>query len=143
MEIFTDIPTPFASVSITKNNGNTIVNVGENATITFFNRTTGVIESFYGSSITYPFSNNIQVCISAHNKIPYVKEAGCHFIQNETITNTITYHADQIKVGSNVTSLKPTGPVIISGGKTTLVGDTVELDGETTIDLGSELEIKN
>lgn len=47
------------------------------------------------------------------------------------------------KVGSNVTSLKPTGPVIISSGKTTLIGDTVQLEGETTIDLGAELEIKN
>ena len=54
-----------------------------------------------------------------------------------------TYHADHIKVGSNVTSLKPTGPVIISSGKTTLIGDTVQLEGETTIDLGAELEIKN
>lgn len=26
---------------------------------------------------------------------------------------------------------------------TKLIGDTVELDGETTIDLGAELEIKN
>ena len=65
------------------------------------------------------------------------------YIQNETISETSTYHADQIKVGSNVTSLKPTGPVIITGGKTTLIGETVELNGETTINLGASLEIKN
>lgn len=143
MDMYTDVPTPFANVSITKDNGNTIVSVGEDATITFFNRTTGTIESFYGNSISYPNDNNIQVCISAHNKIPYIKEAGCHYIQNENISNSATYHADLIKVGSNVTSLSPTGPVIISSGKTTLIGDTVELNGETTIELGTELEIKN
>ena len=143
MEIYTDVPTPFTNVSITKNNGNTIVSVGENATITFYNRTTGTIESFYGSSVTYPNNNNVQVCISAHNKIPYIKEAGCLFIQNVTITNNSTYHADQIKVGSNVTPLIPTGPVIVTNGKTTLIGDTIELNGETTIELGAELEIKN
>lgn len=143
MEMHTDVPTPFTNVSISKNNGNTIVSVGEYATITFFNRTTGTIESFYGNSIIYPHDNNIQVCISAHNKIPYIKEAGCRYIQDETISNTAIFHADQIKVGSNVTSLMPTGPVIITGGKTTLVGDTVELDGGTTIELGAELEIKN
>lgn len=143
MEMYTDVPTPFTNLSITKNNGNTIVSVEEDATITFFNRTTGTIESFYGNSVTYPNDNNIQVCVSAHNKIPYVKEAGSLYIQNETISETSTYHADQIKVGSNVTSLKPTGPVIITCGKTTLIGETVELNGETTINLGASLEIKN
>ena len=143
MEMYTDVPTPFTNVSITKNNGNTIVSVGENATITFFNRTTGTITSFYGNNVTYPNDNNIQVCISAHNKIPYIKEAGCLYIQDETISNNSTYHADQIKVGSNVTSLMPTGPVIVTNGKTTLIGDTVELNGETTIELGAEFEIKS
>ena len=143
MEMYTDVPTPFANVSITKNNGSTIVSIGENATITFFNRTTGTIESFYGNSVTYPNVNNIQVCISAHNKIPYIKEAGNFYIQNETISGVTTYHADQIIVGSNVTTLKPTGSVIISSGKTTLIGDTVELNGETTVGSGAELEIKN
>lgn len=141
MEMYTDVPTPFTNVSITKNNGNTIVSVGEDATITFFNRATGSIESFYGNSITYPHNNNIQVCISAHNKIPYIKEAGCQHIQNETISSTAIYHADEIKVGSNVTPLMPTGPVIFTSGKTTLIGDSVELHGETTVNLGASLEI--
>ncbi len=143
MEMYTDIPTPFTNVSITKNNGNTIVSIGEDATITFFNRTTGVIESFYGNSINYPDDDNIQICISGHNKIPYIKEAGCLFIQNKSISSTSIYHADQIKVGSNVTSLKPSGPVIITGGKTTLIGDVVEVEGETTVNIGASLEINN
>lgn len=117
--------------------------MGEDATITFFNKSTGTIDSFYGNYITYPNDNNIRICISAHNKIPYIKEVGVIYIQDETISDVTTYHADQIKVGSNVTSLIPTGPVRITNGKTTLIGDTVELDGETTIDLGAELEIKN
>lgn len=96
-----------------------------------------------GNSVTYANDSNIQVCISAHNKIPYVKEAGCLYIQDETISSTTTYHADQIKVGSNVTALMPTGPVVVTNGKTTLIGDTVELNGETTIELGAELKIKN
>lgn len=143
MEMYTDVPTPYTNVSITKNNGNTIVSLEEDATITFFNRTTGTIESFYGNSVTYPNDNNIQVCISAHNKIPYIKEAGCLYIQNETITDTSTYHADQIIVGSCVTSLKPTGPVTVTSGKTMLIGDIIELDGEITINLGASIEIKN
>lgn len=142
MEIYTNVPTPFTSVSITKNNGNTIVNVGENATITFFNRITGTIESFYGNNVIYPNDNNIQVCISAHNKIPYIKEAGCIYIQNKTISDDTIYHADQIKVGSNVTSQIPTGQVIVSSGKTTLIGDEVELDKGTIINIGAILEIK-
>lgn len=143
MEIYTDVPTPFENVSITKNNGSLVVSVGEDATITFFNKSTGSIDSFYGNFITYPDDNNIRICISAHNKIPYVKEAGILYIQDETISNTITYHADQIKVGSNVTPLMPTGSVRVTNGKTTLVGETVELEGETTIELGAELEIRN
>lgn len=65
------------------------------------------------------------------------------YIQNETITDTSTYHADQIIVGSCVTSLKPTGPVTVTSGKTMLIGDIIELDGEITINLGASIEIKN
>ena len=41
------------------------------------------------------------------------------------------------------TEPSPVHTVIITGGKTTLIGETVELNGETTINLGASLEIKN
>lgn len=143
MEIYTDVPTPFENVSIIKENGYWIVSVGEDATITFYNKLTGTIDSFYGNNITYPYNENIRLCISAHNKIPYVKEMGCIYIQNETIADTRTYNAYQIKVGSNVTTQMPEGQVVITNGKTLLIGNSVELCGETTVELGAELEIKN
>ena len=143
MEIYTDVPTAFENVSITKENGYLIVSVGEDATITFYNISTGTIESFYGSNITYPDNDNLRVCISSHNKIPYIKEAGCIFIQNETISDTRTYHADQIKIGSSVTTQKPSGPVRFTNGKSKITAEEMELTEETTIEPGAELEINN
>lgn len=143
MEIYTDVPTAFENVSITKENGDLIVSVGEDATITFYNKSTGTIESFYGSNITYPDGDNLQVCITAHNKIPYIRESGCIFIQNEVISDTRTYHSDQIKIGSNVTSIKPSGPVHFTNGKTKITADEVELTEETIIEPGAVLEINN
>lgn len=46
-------------------------------------------------------------------------------------------------VGSNVTSSKPIGDVRFESGKTTITGNTIELQGGTIILQGAELEIKN
>ena len=48
-----------------------------------------------------------------------------------------------IKVGNNVTSAKPTGDVVISGGVTTLKGNTVELAPGTTVEVGAQLNVNN
>ena len=143
MEIYTDTPTPFAHVSISKHNNFIDLSLQDSAKITFFNTLTGVIESYYGTSVSYPFSSNLRICVSKHNKIPLIIEQGNLYMQNEEIATSVDYEAETIKVGSNVTLLKSPGDVIIRSGTTKLKGETVELREGTTVEIGSQLEITN
>lgn len=65
------------------------------------------------------------------------------YIQNESISGNVEYHADKVYIGSNVSALKPNGPVFFTGGKVTIKADNVTIQGETTVNLGTEFEIKN
>lgn len=143
MMIYTDTPTPFSNASIVRQNGTINVNTGGTvATITYYNRRTGDVESYCGTTHTHTDDPEISVCISAHNKIPYI-DAGTLYIQNATLTNNTYYEAKTIKVGKNVTTTQTQGDVNFSQGSYKLIGDQVELHPGTTISLGTTVEIKN
>ena len=143
MEIYTEKPNIFNDVSFSVVNGVAHITVPEGGKITFYNPITGNINSYDGSSIQYPYNSNLRIAITGHNKVPLIIEAGTIFIQNEAIAEDVSYEAQTIKVGSNVTTAKPNGEVIISSGITKLKGNTVELSSGTTIELGAQLEINN
>ena len=143
MEMYTDKPTPFVDVSFSKHNNYVNLALQETAKITFYDSSTGVQNSYYGTSVSYPYSNDLRICLSAHNKIPLIIDGGTLYIQNEEITNTVNYEADVIKVGSNVTLLKSPGDVIIRGGATKLKAGIVELREGTNVEVGAQLEINN
>lgn len=142
MEIYTDVPTPFRDVNVTKSNNSITVDISEDASITFYNTLSGNIETYYGNHVNYPYNSNLRICISAHNKIPFVLYDGTLYIQDDNITNNRTYTADNIEIGSNVTSNKPTGDVIIVSGTTELHGN-VTITGNTSVLTGGELYINN
>ena len=143
MMIHTDTPTSFNNASILRSNG--MINVstgGETAKITYYNRRTGVIESYSGTIHSYPDDPEISVCISAHNKIPYI-DGGTLFIQNQTLSDNGYYEAHTIKVGNQVTSTQSQGDVNFTQGHHQLVGKEVELHPGTTVSTGATLEIRN
>lgn len=143
MMIYTDTPTPFYNASIVRQNGLINVNTGgTTATITYYNRRTGNVESYSGTTHTHTDDPEISVCISAHNKIPYI-DAGTLYIQNATLTNNTYYEAKTIKVGKNVTTTQTQGDVNFSQGSYKLIGDQIELHPGTTISLGTTVEINN
>ena len=85
------------------------------------------------------------VCVSGPNKIPLIDDPTQeYYIQNETVIGPRSIQSDTIKVGHHVTNLKPEGDVSISGsGKVTLRGNEIILDAGTTIEIGTEVEIRN
>ena len=143
MEIYTERPTAFDNVSFTVVDNIAHLSVPEGGKITFYNPVSGNIHAYEGSTVQYPYSSNLRISITKHNKIPLIIENGTIFLQNDTITQDISYEANTIKVGTNVTSAKPTGDVIISGGVTTLKGNTVELAPGTTVEVGAQLKVNN
>lgn len=143
MEIYTARPTPFNKVSVKKYNNYIHLTLQESAKMTFFNTSTGVVETFESTSVSYPYAIDLRICISKHNKIPLIIDKDVLCLQNEDITSSINYEADEIKVGTNVTTVKSPGDFVISSGNTVLKGNTVELHDNTLISASANVEISN
>ena len=75
LQIRTEMPAPFSGVSVTRGNGCvTVGNGGETARITFVNRRTGEVVSHIAPSAVYTTADfeDVDVCVSGHNRIPYI-----------------------------------------------------------------------
>lgn len=143
MMIYTETPTPFSNASIHRENGIIYVDTGgEVATITYYNKQTGFIVSFEGTSHTFSDNPKITVCISAHNKIPFI-DGGVIYIQNQTLASDSNFENDTIKVGNHVTSTIPQGDVNFTQGHHILKGNVIELHPGTNISVGATVDIKN
>lgn len=141
MRIYTLQPTTFSNATITRNNGTISVNAGEgNAEISFYNKTTGEVKRYSGIQATYNCgTNDVSVCISGPNKIPYVDPI---FLQNEVINGPVEYSGGTIKVGYSVTDQKSYGDVYFNSGEITIKGNSVEFHDGTNVELGTELKIE-
>ena len=141
----TEIPTSFNDVSITWDWDSISVNLGgDDATITFLDTLNNNVSSYIGSSASFHGPTaSIRLCISAHNKIPMILRSFDYdqYIQNETISNDRTYNARNVKIGTAVTNAKPQGAVVFTGGRSVVRAREVEIQGETTINAGAEIEI--
>ncbi len=126
MRIYTSQPTEFSNVEISREQNFISVNLNDTvANITFYNHRTGDVICYRNSEATYytEFPNFVTVCISEHNKIPYIDNGVVQtniYIQNETISSDKNYDADFIAIGSNVTDAIPYGDVYIQNGNVTM-----------------------
>lgn len=146
MRLYTVSPQPFNNILIDRTSDSIVVNThGEDAQIGFYNKATGEVSCYTGTHANCGMTgDSVLVCISAPNRIPYIEDlTGTLYIQNETISENKIYRANKISVGSNVTSSKPSGPVVFSGNNVSLIGTEVIIEGHTTIELGTSFEIKN
>ena len=141
MRIYTQQPTAFDNATITRNNGVISVNAGEsNAEISFYNKTTGEVKRYSGLQATYNCgTNDVSVCISGPNKIPYVDPL---YLQNEVINGPVEYNGGTIMAGYSVTDQKSYGNVYFNSGEITIKGSCIEFHGGTSIELGTELNIE-
>ena len=89
MQIRTEMPAPFSGVSVTRGNRCvTVGNGGETARITFVNRRTGEVVSHIAPSAVYTTADfeDVDVCVSGHNRIPYIdagKLTGIESVQTD------------------------------------------------------------
>lgn len=145
MKIYTELPTAFSNVSVVRSSGSVSVSLasGEEARITTYDPITGDVQSFIGNSatVTTPNPGLTTVCVSGHNRIPFIQEPGVLYIQNTNITGTLNETRDVIKVGNHVTPTIPSGNVTTSAANITLNGREVLLDRGTSISAGSTLHV--
>jgi hypothetical protein len=147
MKIYTQMPTAFTGVSVVRNNSSVSVTLGANemARITVYNPVSNEVQSFIGNSVTVTTSNPIEsiVCISDHNRIPFIKGPDIMYIQNTNIAGTLNETHDVIKVGNHVTTNVNTGDVTTSNANITFKALEVLLDSGTSISVGSTLKTIN
>lgn len=147
MQIPTEVPSAFSNVSVTRNNGKVTVSIAEVAErVTFYDMLTNEVCCYSGSTASIKTKNPqyVTVCVSGHNKIPYVnygKEPSVVYIQNETINNSRNFSGDYIKVGSSVTDTKEEGPVYVNSGTTNIEGTVISIYPETTISNKAKLKL--
>lgn len=105
MRIHTDMPTNFEDVTITRDSTGVSVHVSEKATVTFYDTRTKNITSFIGRNAYCPTQcpDSIKVCISAHNKIPYIEGALTpgHTIPNSNYIYNPQHYDNKIHVSYN------------------------------------------
>ena len=147
MKLYTLPPTSFTGVSISRNATSISVNLGANDTarITTYNPVSGEVHSYLGNSATIVTSNPDEtiVCVSGHNRIPFIQKPDVLYIQNTHITGTLNESHDIIKVGSHVTTSVASGDVTTSNANIILRAREVLLDSGTHISLGSTLKTIN
>lgn len=147
MQIYTDVPTTFTNVLVNRDLNTVSVSLANaTAKISFYDPSSGTVASYIGGNAVYSTANpqNITVCVSGHNKIPYIQEGQAittTFIQNETIIGPKSYTGSIIKVGSEVTTTKPYGPVVFKSGEVKLTADKIEIHPNTTVTNQAEFKM--
>lgn len=117
----------------------------ENARITAYDPISGEVMSHLGNSaiITISNPNDAIVCVSNHNRIPFIQYPDVMYIQNTNIAGRLDETHDIIKVGNHVTTTISSGDVTTSNADITLRARKVLLDKGTYISIGSSLKIVN
>lgn len=145
MMIYTDVPTPFTNVSITRGMHFVTVklNSSEIARISAYNAKSGEVNSYVGDSVVIHTSDpdETAICISAHNRIPFVQIPDVKYVQNKNITGKLEEIHDVIKMGNHVTESEDTGDVTTVDADITLKAKKVVLDKGTYISKGTQLRV--
>ena len=146
MQIYTECPTKIQAPDVFRVDNTVYVEITDgDARISFYSPSTKHVDTYYGTNISYPIgSDDIIICISRHNCIPYITNVNnLVYIQNETINGNRTYSGNAFKIGKNVTDKKTQGDVIIENGNVSITGKSVELQSGTKISKGAVFKIDN
>lgn len=149
-QMWTSSPIKFSNATVTRNGTSVTVNTGSvsNCKICVMSANDNGSSFFevHENVSSYTFSNvptSYDATITKHNYIPYMYSSVC-YIQNENFTGISTINGLRIWAGSNVTTTKPIGPVIIQAGANLTInadGDT-NLMGDFEVQTGAQFEVK-
>lgn len=149
MEMWTDIPSHFNTVTVSENGTSVTVNTGGISGCTI-----AVTSMDYGNSYfqvakdtsSYTFTEvtvPYYITITKHNYIPYIYPQDV-YIQNQTLDRDYYIQGKNIYVGRNVITSKPQGNVSITNNAHVIfdASENVILDNGFECSLGSTFEIR-
>ena len=145
MMLYTENPSYFNSPSIFIKNDTLNVNVLEDdCRINIVNNITNEVQSYLGGNLSlYVGNQDVTVCIDKHNYVPYIwcKDL---YIQNEDfVSKSKEYHAQNVKIGRDVTNQKPQGNVNVINSNILINANNMTLDKGTFINVGSSFKFQN
>lgn len=147
MKIYTECPSEYSNVSVIRNSNSIRVKLanGDYGRITIYDPIVDEVQSFIGNDVTINTTNSSEavVCVSGHNRIPFIQRPDVMYIQNTNISGGLTEVHDVIKVGNHVTSEINPGDVTTSNANILLKARKVVLDRGTYISTGTTLKIEN
>lgn len=149
MPVFIDIPSEFEDVSISLSNGSLTVTTGEQdcricvSSYDDYGNSYYTVTNAVDSQIYDIGDTTCYVCVTKPGFIPYIAVVGTDvYIQNETYNNQAEIRARNIFAGKDVTTSKPTGPVIIQNGSVKMnATNGATLCEGFEVRIGAELEI--
>ncbi|MBQ8219644.1 MAG: hypothetical protein IJZ31_00315 [Bacteroidaceae bacterium] len=145
MQIYTSCPTNIQIPEVCRINNSIYVKVKDGeAHISFYTPSTQQVATYDRSNVVYQTeSNDVIICISRHDCIPYITNISNNpvYIQNETTSEDKNYSGNIIKTGRNVTDKSTTGDVTFNSGTVNMVGNRVELQAGTKVSKGAVLRI--
>lgn len=146
--VFLSKPKMFSNIEFANEEGNLqlITNVDScNICITSLEDNGVGLYQFY-DNISHIDLSQIQcasrICITKTGYVPYVIYYGVDYIQNEIIQNeNRDYYTNNLKIGKNITNLKPIGNVLIKNSSLIIESNSFELHEGTTI-IDSDIIVK-
>lgn len=143
MPLFTEYPKSFSNISISYTDSTLSVNAGLDSCRICVMSSNDVGNTYYqvedvvsNATFTIP-SNTYSVCVTKPGYIPY-RAIVCNgnYIQNESFDCDTYVYSGQLSIGSDVTTAKPNGPVIIENGKT-------EIKATNSVYIKNDFEVKH
>ena len=149
MPVFTCTPQNFQNVAVTYQNGSLSVSAGLDSCRICVSSVSDYGDSYYevvdntntGNFIN--ITNDCYLCITKPGYIPYIARVGPSvYLQNESVVRDLYVFSDNSYAGSDVTTEKAQGPVIIEKGKVTnRSSNGVFIKNDFEVKLGAEIEI--
>ncbi len=124
MPLFTEYPKSFSNISISYTDSTLSVNAGLDSCRICVMSSNDVGNTYYhiedivsNATFTIPV-NTYSVCVTKSGYIPY-RAIVCNgnYIQNESFDCDTYVYSGQLSIGSDVSTAKPKGPVIVESGK--------------------------
>lgn len=144
MQIYTDTPQCIENPQIFKNKNTIYVNIPDgDARIAFYTPSKGKVDTYWGNNVKYlTTDNNVIICISRHNYIPYIAMSeDLVYIQNEIVNNDRVYEAHRIEIGKKVSSEIESGDVIFNSGNIDITSNKTIFAPGTYIRKGATLTV--
>lgn len=151
MPLYVEKPKKFENVTIAYNDNGVVINSGIDSCRICIMSSSDSGQSLYhvkhdtANDTIQNINDDTSICITKPGYIPYVAIINTHCIlQHEDIDGDMHILADEVSIGSDITTDKEYGPVTISNGETTIQSKNgVTIKNDFSVNFGAQFSVIN